>query len=201
MRIAGEGDLEAIAATLAGAFERDPLWAWAFESEDGEGRLAALRVVFGFYLAAAIDLGWVRVTDRAEAAALWIPPGSPEMSPADEARFPDVVAGACSADSARRVLELAAAFGRNHPHEPPHFYLSVLGTHPDHRGQGHGAGLLAACLAEIDAADPPAAAFLESSDAGNLPLYEGLGFRATREVELIAGLRATQMWRAPAGID
>ena len=87
----------------------------------------------------------------------------------------------------------------NHPHEPPHFYLSLLATHPDHAGHGHGVGLVAANLAEMDAGDPPAPAFLESSNPRNLARYERLGFRPTREVELIAGLTGTQMWRGPGG--
>jgi hypothetical protein len=60
-------------------------------------------------------------------------------------------------------------------------------------------GLVAACLEEIDAGDPPAAAFLESSNPANIPRYERLGFRPTRNVELIAGLSGTQMWRGPGG--
>jgi len=197
-RVADEADLGAIGEALALAFEHDPLWGWAFEDAERERKLAALAEVFGFFAGAALGLGWVRVTDRVEAVSLWIPPGSPEMSPADEERLPDVVAAACGPESTTRVMDLLDAFEGNHPHEPPHFYLSLLATHPEHAGRGLGAGLVAACLAEIDAGDPPAAAFLESSNPANLPRYERLGFRPTREIELIAGLRGTQMWRAPA---
>jgi ribosomal protein S18 acetylase RimI-like enzyme len=199
MRVASEADLGAIGEVLAHGFEHDPLWGWAFEAAERERKLAALAEVFGFFAAAALDLGWVRVTDRVEAVALWIPPGAPEMSSADEARMPDVVAAACEPDSAKRVLVLLDAFEANHPHEPPHFYLSLLATHPRHAGRGHGLGLVADCLAEIDGGDPPAAAFLESSNPANVPRYERLGFRPTREVELIAGLGGTQMWRGLGG--
>lgn len=199
MRVATAADLDAIGVVLARGFERDPLWGWAFEDAERERKLAALGVVFGFFAAAALDLGWVRITGGVEAVALWIPPGSPEMSPADEERLPEVIATACGPRSARRVRELLDSFERNHPHEPPHFYLSLLATHPDHLGHGHGMGLVADCLAEIDAGDPPAAAFLESSNSANLPRYERLGFRPTRELETIAGVRGTQMWRGPGG--
>ena len=199
MRVATEDDLPAIGEALARAFEHDPLWGWAFEAAERERKLAALATVFGFFAGAALDLGWVRVTDGVEAVALWIPPGSPEMSPVDEERMPGVVAGACGPESEARVMNLLEAFETNHPHEPPHFYLSLLATHPDHAGQGHGIGLVAACLEEIDAGDPPAAAFLESSNPGNIRRYERLGFRPTRDVELIAGLGGTQMWRGPGG--
>jgi GNAT superfamily N-acetyltransferase len=199
MRVATEEDLEAIGGTLALAFEHDPLWGWAFEEAERERKLAALGEVFGFFAAAALGLGWVRVTDGVEAVALWIPPGSPEMTPADEERLPGVIAAACGPESAARVSELLDAFEHHHPHEPPHFYLSLLATHPEHAGHGHGVGLVAECLAEMDVGDPPAPAFLESSNPANLQRYEALGFRPTHEVELIAGLSGTQMWRGPEG--
>jgi ribosomal protein S18 acetylase RimI-like enzyme len=198
MRVATVDDLDAARETLARAFEHDPLWGWAFEDAERERKLASLGEVFGFFVEAALDLGWVRVTDGVEAVALWIPPGAPEMTPADEERLPGVIEAACGPESAARVSQLLDAFESSHPHEPPHFYLSLLGTHPDHAGHGHGLGLVADCLAAIDAGDPPAAAFLESSNSANIPRYERLGFRPTRELELIAGLRGTQMWRAPA---
>jgi GNAT superfamily N-acetyltransferase len=199
-RVAERADLDRIGEALALAFEHDPLWGWAFEDASRERKLTALRSVFGFFAGAALDFGWVRVTDGVEAVALWIPPGSPEMSPADEERMPGVIAEACGPESASRVSELLDAFERHHPHELPHFYLSLLATHPDHAGHGFGVGLVAANLAEMDAGDPPAPAFLESSNPRNLARYERLGFRPTREVELIAGLSGTQMWRPPSGV-
>jgi ribosomal protein S18 acetylase RimI-like enzyme len=199
MRAAERDDLDAVGETLARAFEHDPLWGWAFEDAERERKLASLTAVFGFFAEAALDLGWVRVTDGVEAVALWIPPGAPEMSPADEARLPGVIDAACGPRSAARVAELVDAFERNHPHEPPHFYLSLLATHPDHAGHGHGLGLVADCLVEIDAGEPPAAAFLESSNPANIPRYERLGFRPTHELELVAGLHGTHMWRGAGG--
>jgi GNAT superfamily N-acetyltransferase len=198
MRVATKSDLPTIGATLAAGFEHDPLWGWAFEDDERERKLAALRVVFGFFADAALAHGGVRVTDGVEAVALWIPPGAPEMSPEDEERMPDVVAAVCSPASAERVLALLDAFERNHPHEPPHHYLSLLATHPRHAGNGFGVGLVADCLAEIDAGTPPGPAFLESSNPRNVPRYERLGFRPVREVDLIAGLKGTQMWREAA---
>jgi ribosomal protein S18 acetylase RimI-like enzyme len=200
MRVAMRADLPAIGEALALAFEDDPLWGWAFEDASRERKLASLAKVFGFFAGAAMEFGWVRVTDGVEAVALWVPPGSPEMTPADEERLPGVIAGACEPGPAARVMELLDAFERNHPHEPPHFYLSLLATHPDHAGHGVGVGLAADNLAEIDAADPPASAFLESSNPRNVARYERLGFRPMREVELIAGLTGTQMWRPPRGV-
>jgi ribosomal protein S18 acetylase RimI-like enzyme len=198
-RVATKAELPAIGEALALAFENDPLWGWAFESGTRERKLESLATVFGFFAGGALDFGWVRVTDGVEAVALWIPPGSPELTPADEERMPGVIADACEPEPGQRVREMLDAFDRNHPHEPPHFYLSLLATHPDHAGRKLGVGLVADCLAEIDALDPPAAAFLESSNPRNVARYERLGFRPTREVDLVAGLTGTQMWRGPRG--
>src|ERR1700749_4417716 len=150
MRAATTADLDAAGEALALAFEHDPLWGWAFEDADREAKLAALGTVFGFFCEAALALGWVRVSDGVEAVALWIPPGSPEMSPADEERLPGVIADARGPEAGARVSQLLDAFEHNHPHEPPHFYLSLLATHPEHAGRGLGVGLVAECLAEID---------------------------------------------------
>ena len=199
-RVATEADLERIGETLARAFEHDPLWGWAFEDASRERKLASLAKVFGFFAGAALGFGWVRVTDGVEAVALWIPPGSPEMIPADEERLPALIADACEPAPAARAMELLDAFEHNHPHEPPHFYLSLLATHPGHAGKRLGVGIVADNLAEIDAADPPAPAFLESSNPRNVGRYERLGFRPVREVELVAGLTGTQMWRPPRGV-
>jgi GNAT superfamily N-acetyltransferase len=196
VRVATEADLDAIAETLGRAFEGDPVWGWCFEGETRERKIAGLGGVFRFAAAAALDYGWVRLVGEAAAVALWIPAGEPEMSPADEARFPAAVREACSPPAAARVLSLMEAFEHNHPHDPPHFYLSVLGTHPDHAGKGLGMNLVASNLAEIDALGAPS--FLESSNPANLPRYERAGFRPSRDVELVGGISATQMWHRPS---
>ncbi len=198
-RVAGEADLEAIAETLARAFERYPVWEWAFEPEpDRARRLAAMGAVFGFCAAAALDHGWARVSGGAEAVALWVPPGEAEMSPADAERFPAYVRASVGTEAtADRILAAMDAFDRTQPTGPPHYFLSMLGTHPDHAGHGHGTALLTANLEEIDAAG--ARSFLETSAPANVQRYERLGFRVEREVELLAGLRSSQMWREPAG--
>jgi GNAT superfamily N-acetyltransferase len=73
-------------------------------------------------------------------------------------------------------------------------YLSLLATHPDHRGQGIGQRLLAENLAEFDAVGLPA--YLESTNPANDHRYERAGFRT------LGGFRAviddaavSTMWR------
>jgi predicted GNAT family acetyltransferase len=78
----------------------------------------------------------------------------------------------------------------------PHYYLSLLGTHDDHRGKGTGMALLRENLARIDAEGAPA--YLESTNPANLARYESVGF--VRLGEFAApegGPTVTTMWRDP----
>ncbi len=98
---------------------------------------------------------------------------------------------------AARVLATLDAFDAAHPHDEPHFYLSLLGTDPAHYGHGYGLGLLAENLRIVDAQGMPA--YLESSNPANVPLYERYGFRQLGAFELPGGgPTVPTMWR-PAG--
>jgi GNAT superfamily N-acetyltransferase len=59
-------------------------------------------------------------------------------------------------------------------HEEAHSYLSLLGTHPEHRGRGIGMWLPAHDLALFDVEHRPAC--LESSNPANNGRYRRLGF-------------------------
>ena len=99
-------------------------------------------------------------------------------------------------DRADEVLELMERFDAGHPHDRPHYYLSLLGTHPDHRGRGIGMGLLAANLAMLDELGMPA--YLESSNRANDRRYESLGFELIGEFAAPGGSPTVgRMWREP----
>lgn len=201
IRRATEGDLETIGGTLSLAFEHDPVWGWAFsqggDGRDSERKLAALAAVFRFFAAAALEHEWVWLHEDGAAVALWIPPERQEMSEKDAERFPAVVEEACGPQVGPRVLAMLQNFELHHPHGPPHYYLSLLGTHPDHAGRRLGMSLVEANLELIDGEG--AAAYLESTNPANLRRYEAVGFRPQREFELLDGITAAQMWRQPPG--
>ena len=144
------------------AFYRDPTWSWAFPDDDK--RMDQHRSLWGLFLHSALPYGCVWMTDDGGAASLWIPPGEPELSDQDNARVEPLVRELVG-PRADAVLMLLERFDANHPRDVTHYYLSLLGTHPDHRGQGKGMGLLAANLAAIDELGLPT--YLESSNRAN----------------------------------
>jgi GNAT superfamily N-acetyltransferase len=175
------------------AFYDDPTWSWAFP--DPERRMEHHRAWWGLYVHSALPHGWVWVTEDGGAASLWIPPGKPELSAEDEARARPLLRELLGSH-AENVLTLLDRFDSNHPTGEPHYYLSLLGTHPDHRGRGKGMGLLAANLSRIDELGFPA--YLESSNRANDQRYERLGFVQVGEFALPGGESTVAcMWRDP----
>jgi GNAT superfamily N-acetyltransferase len=191
-RVAGSADLQAVSDTLAEAFYSDPVWGWAFP--DPDQRLEQHRAVWGLFVESALDHQWVWLTDECAAAAVWIPPGKPELPPEGEVRLRALLVELLGA-GASRVIETQRRFDAAHPDREPHFYLSLLGTHPDWRGRGIGVGLLADTLARIDEEGMPA--YLESTNPANDHRYERLGFAPCGEFALSeSGPSVRQMWRA-----
>ncbi|HKH23463.1 MAG TPA: GNAT family N-acetyltransferase [Solirubrobacterales bacterium] len=175
------------------AFFEDPTWSWAFP--DRERRMKQHRIWWGLHVRAALPYRWVWVTEDGSAASLWIPPGKPELSPEDEAKVPGLLRQLVGAHT-EDVLRLIDSFESNHPRGEPHYYLSLLGTHPNHRGKGRGMGLLAENLSRIDELGMPA--YLESSNRANDHRYEQLGFVLVGEFAAPGGEPTVAcMWRDP----
>jgi ribosomal protein S18 acetylase RimI-like enzyme len=188
-RIATEADLDGLTATLTAAFESDPLWGrWAFPDPED------LAVWWRFYLRSDLRYRCVWVRGDYAAASVWIPPGGTELTEEDEKRVEPLLEQLVG-PRAPEVMELVGRFEASHPEDPPHYYLTLLGTHPGYRGRGLGMGLLAENLASLgDAAGLPS--YLESTNPSNNPRYERLGFRRVGEFTTPDGKRTvTTMWR------
>jgi GNAT superfamily N-acetyltransferase len=186
-RTATASDLEGLTDTLAAAFVTDPLWSWAFPDPED------LAVWWRFYIGSALRYPWVWISGDYAAASVWIPPDGTELTVQEEERaeslIRDLIGPRCD-----DVMELLDRFEVSHPREEPHYYLSLLGTHPDRRGEGLGMALLADNLEQIDAEGVPA--FLESSNPANNARYERLGFRQVGDFSTPDGTRrVATMWR------
>jgi GNAT superfamily N-acetyltransferase len=186
-RVATARDLDGVTATLTAAFEMDPLWSWAFPERDG------LAAWWRFYIASALRYPWVWIADDYAAASVWIPPGGIELIDEEEASVEPMLADLIG-PRAPEVLTLLERFEDSHPNGRPHYYLSLLGTHPDYRGKGLGMALLADNLARIDSEGMPA--YLESSNSANDSRYERHGFKRVGEFSRPdERLTVTTMWR------
>jgi ribosomal protein S18 acetylase RimI-like enzyme len=196
-RAATSKDVPAVAACLASAFLDDPVWGrWTFPEE--ATRYDRVYELMRFWTAAAVRYPCVRMTDNAEAAAVWIPPGKPEMTKAEEERFSTLIADLFG-ERASELNDLFHRFDEHHPAQPPHYYLSLWGTHRDHAGRGIGTALIRGNLARIDAEGMPA--YLESTNPANIARYEALGFALTGEFGPMGGPVIATMWREARTAD
>lgn len=188
-RVASESDLDQVTKTLWYAFRDDPLWSWAFPDR------AELEVWWRLFIKSALRYPWVWIAGDCAAASVWIPPDGSELTDDEEARVESLLDDLVGR-RASEVMELLERFEASHPRDRPHYYLSLLGTHPDYRGRGLGMTLLADNLARIDEEGMPA--YLESSNPDNDRRYERLGFDRMGEFSTPDGSHSvTTMWRQP----
>jgi ribosomal protein S18 acetylase RimI-like enzyme len=178
---------------LASAFWNDPVWSWAFP--DSERRTDQFRALWPLIVSHSAEQGslWV---DRG-AAAVWFAPGTRELSADDEARLPEFVTDLVGPIQAAKVFELWERFDAARPADP-HVYLSLLGTHDDARGRGHGMRLLRESIASYSASGH--ACYLESTNPANNARYESVGFTPIGTIEVGDGVpNITTMWRPAPG--
>jgi len=156
----------AVYDTLMLAFASDPMarWTWpdAHVYLEVFPRFAKAFGGAGFALGTAHRIG-------NEAAALWLPPG---VEPDSEA-MDRLMQGSLSAEVAADVVQIMEQMTSFHPQEE-HWYLPMIGADPAHQGKGLGSALLKHALAICDR--DGVAAYLESSNPRNIPLYERHGF-------------------------
>ena len=175
-RIATLRDLDVVTDTITLAFAEDPVWSVAFARSDG--RVDHQRALFRLWIEGALRYPWVWMTVGGEAVTIWIPPGGNDMSSEQEEAF-DGLASEHLGERAGLLSGLLHRFAAARPTKEPYYYLSLLGTHPAHRGQGIGMALLADNLARIDPEEMPA--YLESTNPLNDRRYERVGFRRLGE--------------------
>jgi GNAT superfamily N-acetyltransferase len=181
VREATAADITTLADVMARAFQDDPVHRWLLPGDAEYDRHS--RSFWTVILQHALRKGTALTTSQLEGAALWLPP-HPTHKPAIGgllfmARMLFILRG-----RSLRGLRAANAIEAVH-FTQPHWYLAVLGTAPEHRGKGVSAAVMSPILRQCDAAGIPA--YLESSNAVNLPLYERRGFRVTRKLVLPGG--------------
>jgi GNAT superfamily N-acetyltransferase len=190
VRIAGPDDVDRIVDTMTSAFFHDPMWGPAFPDVDRRAEQAS--ALWRLFVTSALRYPWMFVTDNIESAALWITPHGHELTPDEAAGLGPFLDGVAGPVVAAGIMDIFDRLDAAHPVEP-HFYLSLLATHDDHRGHGIGMALLADNLARIDALHAPA--YLESCNPANNKRYETVGFHPRDTITLPSGHQVTTMWR------
>ena len=190
-RLASSGDLEVVTDIITLAFRDDPLWSRAMQQADGS--VEHHREFWRLFVQGALRYPWTWIAGDGEATSVWIPPGGSELSAEQEAQLDDLVDRHLG-DGAADYREVIRRFEDAHVPAEPHYYLTLLATHPDHRGKGVGMALLAHDLALVDAEHLPA--YLESTNPANNRRYQGVGFEPLGSFTFPRnGPEVTTMWR------
>jgi ribosomal protein S18 acetylase RimI-like enzyme len=194
IRRATAADVPALTGMFARAYHDDPVAIWLCRSQ--VLRPAELEALYRARLRQLLVHREIWVAPELSSAAVWLPPGNSKTSiPRDGGlirRFlshPRVLA---------RLPLLAvglAGVQRRHPRDPPHWYLSLLGTDPHAQGHGLGSAVLRPVLERCDSDGAPI--YLETSKERNLGFYERYGFRVTGKLRLPRGPTMWLMWREP----
>lgn len=172
------------------------MWELALRRADGATRHH--RTYWRLFVDGALRHGTVFMTTAGEAVSVWLPPGGTELAAEQAETLDALLSENLQLEHRDAIFELYRRFDASRAPLDEHYYLSLLGTHPEHRGSGVGQALLAADLARWDAMGMPT--YLESSNAGNNHRYERAGYRS------IGGFPAvrddtwiTAMWRDVGG--
>jgi GNAT superfamily N-acetyltransferase len=192
-------DVDHVTRTITTAFADDPVWGPALRRSDGS--TIDLGTYWRFFVLGSMRFGTARLATDGGAVSIWLPPpAEPELSDEQLTEFEAFIGGQLDGRALAALQQLFERFEASRAGRPPHYYLSLLATHPDFRGHGRGQILLAENLEEWDAAGIPA--YLESTNAGNDHRYERAGFRhaggfaAVRDNSWISA-----MWRPVRGGD
>jgi GNAT superfamily N-acetyltransferase len=196
VRTATLTDAGLVADIAARGFFADPVMGWVFP--DLDARAAQLRVLFEFLaLSHFPDGGTIHLLGDA-CTALWrspsfdhADPGQPPERQQLEERRPTLP---FPADVVGRLGAVVTALSAAHPHSS-HWYLGVLSTVPERQSQGLGARTIAPVLSVCDRDGVPA--YLESSNARNVPFYQRQGFVLTGTIMVEDGPTLWPMWRDP----
>jgi GNAT superfamily N-acetyltransferase len=185
VRLATLDDLPQMAHVQMRAFADDPLITWMLPPDDFDRRATML---FDCMMRASIIDESIYTTDDTVCTAVWVPPGAWPFSEEQLEIMAEPFAAAAG-ERVDRALSALIEMTEVHPSEP-HWYLEVLGTHPDWQRRGIASAVLAPVLDVCDADGLPA--YLETQRESNVPFYRRHGFEVIGTTQLSNG--APKMW-------
>lgn len=165
-----------VLATLTAAFREDPQVRWWFPDDDSFD--ASAQHFFGALLDMRAEGGEVWVAGGGDAVAMWTPPGGNLLGPEGADAHYAAMALHLPAQAVRRIDRLDEGVAALLPDEP-HWYLGVLATSPQRRGEGLATGVLSPVLGNADRGGFPVA--LETGGWSNIAFYGRFGFEVVGE--------------------
>lgn len=142
---------------------------------------------FSYLLDLRLEAGevWVAESDgQIGAAAILNPPGGLRLSVEEQKSRWEVIAPVFPSDVRERFDVYQHRIHGLLP-TSPHYYLSVIATHPKFQGKGMARAVLAPVFATAD--ESGCETFLETASEENVEIYQRLDFEVAADVELPDG--------------
>lgn len=192
----GQEELEGVAVTVAASFADDPIWKWIYDTDDTISMHTGM-VLARMLVAQSTPADEIHSIDDHGAVALWTGPAGSSTSENEELRNDQTaphfsVFAEQLGDRIALTGKLSESMKQHRPVEP-HWYLGILGTHPDRQNQGLGSKALQMMLAKADGFGIPT--FLESSNPRNYGFYRRHGYVEANELTVEDSPPLLGFWR------
>jgi GNAT superfamily N-acetyltransferase len=188
VRSASEEDRQVVIDVITLAFSTDPMARWAYPHP--ATYLVAMPETIKAFGGKGFAHGSVHLADEGAAAAMWLPPGVES----DAERLGELSERYSPPERLTEMMQVFEQMGAYHPHEPC-WFLPLIGVDPTRQGHGYGSALLRHALEQCDR--DKVAAYLESSNPRNVPLYERHGFQALGSIQAGSSPTIVPMLRRP----
>jgi ribosomal protein S18 acetylase RimI-like enzyme len=191
--LAAARDMPRIAATLAAAFEPDPVFGWMLpEATTREARMERL---FTLLLKLHGRTGRILALPGGKAASIWQPPGTAILSTATILAHLPTLLGVFGTHILRS-LKVSGEIEAHMPRDKRFWYLHFVGVSPELQGRGLGKAMVHQGLQWAAADRLPT--YLETARPANVALYLGLGFKVLAEWDVPGGPHFWSMLHPPA---
>jgi GNAT superfamily N-acetyltransferase len=174
IRKTAAADEPAVIDTIVLAFSSDPVWRWCWP-DPHEYLASAPRFIRAFAGGAFIHDG-AYCSDNYAGACLWLRPNVHS----DEVALEDILQHTLSETVRTDLNGVLEQMAKYRP-SGLHWYLPIIGVDPLHQGKGYGGALLKCALEDCDREH--LAAYLESTNARNVSLYQRHGFEVIGTIQ------------------
>ncbi len=178
-------DKAAAVSVLCASFYDYPVMRYVLR-DSGKDYDHHLQELIGFFCESRLSrnspLLGVRDAGQVVAAALISMP-LPKPRPPELQKTIDRLMSVIGAEALARFEHYDKQSGQFKP-PAPHYYLGMIGVHPEHQGRGYAKSIIEAVKAMSANDTDSSAVCLNTETEGNVPLYEHLGFRVIGKTEV-----------------